>query len=289
MRALVLVLAMTSSVSDSERVHVPGGETVMGHEHAHHDDEKPVHTVRVSPFDMDATLVTVARFRAWIAESHFVTDAERAGYGMVAWEGLPDWEWKAVGGATWRAPFGPKGMAGFTLDDNQPVTQVSWSDAHAFCAEQHGRLPTEAEWEHAMRAGKSGVRFPWGDDVKHNGAYGLNFWQAESHAHGSLDDGYLYLSPVRAYPPNAWGLYDPVGNAWQYTADWYASDAYAVRARDVVAVDPKGPSIGARKVTRGGSWWCSLHACAAFGLYARGKSEPHATVNNVAFRCVYDR
>ena len=164
---------------------------------------------------------------------------------------------------------------------------VSWFDAVAFC-EHHGRrLPTEAEWEYAMRAGSTGTRYPWGDTPRRPGGdFGLNFWQGEDHHRNERLDGYLYLSPVRAFPPNAWGLYDPVGNAWQWVSDWYARDTYE---RDAAGVtDPAGPASGWARVARGGSWWCSRSACSAYGLYARGKSRPLAVYSNNSFRCAAD-
>ena len=87
---------------------------------------------------------------------------------------------------------------------------------------------------------------------------------------------------MRAFPPNAWGLHDPVGNVWQWTADWYAADTYA-RARDVT--DPTGPSSGTSRVLRGGSWWCGTCTCEGYGLFYRGKANPEAAFDNNGFRC----
>jgi formylglycine-generating enzyme required for sulfatase activity len=104
-----------------------------------------------------------------------------------------------------------------------------------------------------------------------------------SHHHNDRTDGFLYVSPVRAFPPNAWGIYDPVGNVWQWTADAYASDAYA-RAAQGLGPSPRGPPRIDR-VLRGGSWWCGVCTCEGMGLFYRGKASPIAPYNNNGFRC----
>jgi len=162
---------------------------------------------------------------------------------------------------------------------------VSYDDAAAHCAFLGRRLPTEAEWEYALRAGSTDTRYPWGDEPTRGGAYGLDFWQGTSHTHNDRLDGWVYVSPVKAYPPNAWGLYDPVGNVWQWTRDWYAETTYADAARSGGVRDPQGPETGTRRVVRGGSWWCGVCTCEGNGLFYRGKSAPDAPFNNVGFRC----
>jgi sulfatase modifying factor 1 len=261
-------------------VHVPAGSFVMGRDHSPHPEETPAHRVTISAFDLDATLVTVARFRRYVDDTGARTSAERLGYGMVAVEGMDDWAWTHTPGASWRAPWGAD--AAIAQGDDEPVVMVSWNDADAFCAHYGERLPTEAEWEYAMRAGSTG-RFAWGDEpTLADGSYGLNFWQGKNHHHNDRLDGYAYTSPVTAFAPNAWGLYDPYGNVWQWVSDWYAADTYA---NDVDAVDPTGPSTGWARVARGGSWWCSADTCAGYGLFGRGKSKPDAPYPNNGFRC----
>ena len=263
-------------------VRVPGGSFTMGRDGGPHREESPAHRVTVTGFEMQQTLVTVAAFRAWVDETGFRTSAERLGFAMVSHEGMDDWAWERVPGAQWRAPWGPD--APNPQGDDHPVVVVSWRDADAYCSAHGWRLPTEAEWEYAMRAGSDGTRYPWGDEPVVDGAYRLNFWQGRDHHRDDRADGWLYTSPVTAFPPNARGLYDPVGNTWQWTADWYAADTYE-KDRDGV-VDPTGPGDGWAKVARGGSWWCSPGACSAYGLWARGKSRPDAPYPNNGFRCV---
>ena len=264
-------------------IEIAGGSFTMGRDDAGKRDERPAHRVTLSPFAIDETLVTVAAFRAFVAQTDYRTSAERLGFGMTAVEGMDDWQWRRVAGASWRAPWGEDANAPRPADD-EPVVMVSWVDADAYCRHYGKTLPTEAQWEHAMRAGAEGTRFPWGDDPhRADGKLGLNYWQGRDHHADPREDGYLYVSPVRAFPPNAWGIYDPVGNAWQWVADWYGADTYA---RDAAGVtDPAGPGSGWARVARGGSWWCSANACAAYGLHARGKSRPDAPFSNNGFRC----
>lgn len=273
-------------------VTIPEGTFERGRAQSSRRDETPVHRVHVSAFRIDETLVTRAAFARFVAETGYVTSAERAGIGVAAREGLDDWAWERVPHGSWRRPFripdedGGAKEADFApfLRDDAPVVMVSHDDATAYCRHYGKRLPTEAEWEHAMRAGANGTRYPWGETATGpDGAPRLNFWQGESHHHNARTDGFVYVSPVKAYPPNRWGLYDPVGNVWQWTADYYAADTYARAGAEVT--DPRGPESGASRVLRGGSWWCGACVCEGNGLFYRGKADPRAAFNNNGFRC----
>lgn len=250
-------------------------------------DESPLHTVQVGAFSIQATLVTRAEFARFTDETGYVTTAEKQGYGVASREGMDDWAWERVPRGSWRRPFIEEDphTAAF-LEEDAPVVMVSWVDANAFCEHAGGRLPTEAEWEYAMRAGSQGSRYPWGEEPLRDGRLALNYWQGASHHHNDREDGFVYVSPVRAYSPNAWGLYDPVGNVWQWTADWYAPDTYERLAGAGVAKDPAGATEGKHRVLRGGSWWCGACTCEGFGLFYRGKALPDAAFNNNGFRCV---
>ncbi|MFO0005762.1 MAG: formylglycine-generating enzyme family protein, partial [bacterium] len=142
---------------------------------------------------------------------------------------------------------------------------LSWADADRYCRARGWRLPTEAEWQRAMSAGAEDHRYPWGDDPRPGGRPRFNHWEGADHHENRAEDGHVHTSPVRAYPPNAWGLYDPVGNVWQFVADWWAADAYARLTPG--ALDPQGPADGWAKVGRGGSWWCSEGTCEGYGLW----------------------
>lgn len=258
-------------------------------------DQRPAHAVAVAPFFMHETLVTVSAFRNYVDVSSAVTSAERAGFGKTATLGMQDWQWAEVAGATWQAPFGPEHVDDLPQRDDDPVTMVSFNDAAAFCAFYGLRLPTEIEWEYAMRAGST-ARFPWGrSERSDDNTTRFNHWEGEHHDDNPALDGFVYRSPVKAYPPNAFGLYDAVGNLWQWTADWYAPDTYervaaASTSADVViagdVAQARVPTSGTTKVARGGSWWCSANTCHGYGLVTRGKTAPQAAFSNNGFRCV---
>jgi formylglycine-generating enzyme required for sulfatase activity len=280
---------------DDGMVRVPRGTFVQGHDDADRADESPAHIVDISTFDLDATLVTRKQFSEFVAATHYVTTAEKFGVGIGSQEGMADWTWERIPHASWRRPFVHQQAGEQTADeraflaDDAPVVMVSFDDAVAYCTHFGKRLPTEAEWEYAMRAGSNGTRYPWGNDPKVAGQYRLNFWQGTSHRENLRSDGFVYVSPVRAFPPNAWGIYDAVGNVWQWTADFYAPNAYGAAAseqkNDQAAHDPTGPSSGKERVLRGGSWWCGACTCEGNGLFYRGKSDPEAPFNNNGFRC----
>jgi formylglycine-generating enzyme required for sulfatase activity len=267
-----------------EMAPIPAGKFVRGHEESDRPDETPAQEVSVAAFSLDRTLVTVAAFERFVAATGYVTTAEGEGWGVASKEGMEDWAWQRVPHGSWRHPFvdaSPDADEKEFLRPDAPVVMVSWDDANAYCAHFGKRLPTEMEWEYAMRAGATGTRYPWGESPERNGKLALNYWQGTSHHRNSRDDGYVYVSPVKAYPPNAWGIYDPVGNVWQWTADWYSDKTYS---------DASGPPKGGKaRVLRGGSWWCGPCTCEGNGLFYRGKADPRATFNNNGFRCAQDR
>jgi sulfatase modifying factor 1 len=270
-------------------VRVPPGTFVRGRTEGPRADERPPHRVHLRAFFMDATLTTRADFAKFVEATSYRTTAEKLGYGIGSEEGMDDWAWQRIPHASWRRPFIHETPDAATfLRDDAPVVMVSFSDAEAFCAHAGKRLPTEAEWEYAMRAGTKGTRYPWGDSPEHQGALGLNFWQGTSHKQNLRTDGWVYVSPVHAFAPNAWGIYDPVGNVWQWTQDYYAADTYARAAELQPADNPRGPAAGTERVLRGGSWWCGACTCEGNGLHYRGKGDPDAPFNNNGFRCAKD-
>jgi sulfatase modifying factor 1 len=209
---------------------------------------------------------------------------------MISLEGMKDWEWEKKSGANYLSPFGAKSE--ILIGDDHPVVCVSYLDAKEYCEFYKMRLPTEAEWEYAARAGSKG-RYPWGKSESDNGKYFSNFWQGESHKDANSKDGFKYLSTVKSFPPNQWGIYDAVGNVWQFTSDYYDSQTYLEAYRfeketGMPIVNPKGPLTGGKKVSRGGSWWCSERTCSGHGLYYRGKIKMDSPFNNNGFRCVKD-
>ncbi len=227
-------------------------------------DEAPVHTVRITrPFYLERTEVTVGQFRRFIEASGYVPESEADGTGGYGYNAAYDPDRSESGDAfegrdrrySWRNP-------GFAQTDDHPVVNISWNDAQALArwlTQKEGRtyrLPTEAEWEYACRAGTR-TRYQNGDDPAGMPDAGNGFdadakplwpkWQAFASAR---HDGHTFTAPVASYAPNAFGLYDMHGNAWEWVADWYGEDYYAHSPTD----DPQGPGSGNVRVRRGGSW-----------------------------------
>ena len=218
-------------------------------------DEHPQHRVRITkPFYLGTYHVTRGQFRQFVADTGYKTDAEK-GEKPGAWGWNPDKkEFGFNEKYSWR-------NAGFEQTDEHPVVNVSWNDAVAFCkwlSSKEGktyRLPTEAEWEYACRAGTT-TRYYSGDDPETLAKVG-NVADAAAKAKFpdwkytiKANDGYVFTAPVGKFKPNAFGLYDMHGNAWQWCADWYGAEYYAASPAD----DPTGPDSGNGRVLRGGSW-----------------------------------
>jgi formylglycine-generating enzyme required for sulfatase activity len=161
-----------------------------------------------------------------------------------------------------------------------PVVQVSHTDALAYCAWAGRRLPTEAEWECAARGGLPGRRYPWGD-AWHEGRR-CNIWQGRFPAVNTLDDGWLTTAPVRSYEPNGYGLWQSVGNVWEWCADWWAEGSYARSATR----NPVGPAAGEQRVMRGGSYLCHDSYCNRYRNAARASNTPDSAAGNIGFRTV---
>lgn len=298
-RAVVVALVIPSCAlacasagprPDGELVPVPAGSFVLGHDGGP-EDQGPPHPVTLDAFWIERTLVTLDAFAAFVDATGYATTAERRGTGKTSILGMDDWEWREVAGLSWRAPWGEDNARFIPLRADMPVTMVSWLDADAYCRWRGRRLPTEAEWVYAMSAGAT-TRYPWGDEpLAADRRPRMNHWEGRDHRENSAADGWVYLSPVDAYPPNRWGIRDPVGNVWQWVADWYAADTFAVdaAAHPAGTNNPRGPASGTFKVARGGSWWCSAGTCHGYGLVARGKTRPEASFPNNGFRCVSDR
>ena len=216
-------------------------------------DEYPQHRVQITrPFYLGTYHVTRGQFRQFVADTGYKTDVEKGdGDDGQAWN--PDKKKFEFNGRCWH-------NAGFAQSDEHPVVNVSWRDAVAFCqwlSRKDGntyRLPSEAEWEYACRAGTT-TRYYSGDDPETlakvanvpDAAFNAKFtWHLKFAIKAS--DGYVYTSPVGSFQPNAFGLYDMHGNARQWCADWYGTGYYATSPTD----DPIGPDFGDCRVLRGG-------------------------------------
>lgn len=280
---------------------IPAGKFLMGSEDGF-PDELPVREVTLKPFFMDATEVTNAQFAAFVEATDYVTVAERpldpkdfAGVpkeklkpgAAVFFEGKG---WEYVPGASWRHPEGPKSsIAG---KEDHPVVQVSWEDAVAYAKWAGKRLPTEAEWEYADRAGRTDLKYSWGNSDFNEQSPQANIWQGQFPKNNEKLDGYAATAPVKRFAPNPWGLYEMGGNVWEWCADWYRPDAYVTAKNEnpqgpESSEDPNEPGVP-KRVMRGGSFLCAESSCVGYRPSARMKSSPDTGLFHVGFRCVKD-
>ncbi|MGO7042321.1 formylglycine-generating enzyme family protein [Rhizobium acaciae] len=276
-------------------VAVKGGETFLGtHEPVLVvDGEGPERKVTVSDYFLEAETVTVARFAEFVAATGYVSDAEKFGCAAV-FSGLMEdkklvaenvaytpW-WARVDGAVWYMPEGPGSSVENRLD--HPVTQVSWNDAVAFATWVGGRLPTEAEWEHAARGGNRRQRYPWGEAEPTDDEIFCNIWQGRFPHQNTLADGFFGTAPVRSFEPTEDGFYNLSGNVWEW-----ASDPFRVRSLSRQAkIRNEQSKKNAEKVLKGGSFLCHKSYCYRYRIAARMGLSPDSASSNTGFRVAYD-
>jgi formylglycine-generating enzyme required for sulfatase activity len=286
-------------------VTVPGGTFTLGASNAY-PEERPERVVSVDSFWIDAREVTVARFAEFVEATGYVSVAERPVDGSLYPDTDPallkpggavftlpadggagsylNW-WRYIPGASWRAPRGPEAPA---ARPDEPVTQIAFEDAQAFAAWTGGRLPTEAEWEFAALGG--------GDDPAEpkTAPSEANTWQGVFPFVNTAVDGFEGVAPGGCFAPNGYGLYDMLGNVWEWTNDWYApqhadevsNNPLGVRAED--AFDPNNPGLPSR-VVKGGSYLCAPSYCIRYRPSARHAQDTGLGTNHIGFRVVYDR
>jgi sulfatase modifying factor 1 len=295
---------------------IPGGVFTMGSDH-HYPEERPARRVSVDGFWIDPSPVTNRQFGQFVDATSYVTFAELSPdpndypgadpallvassmvftppRGPVDLRHPLQW-WAFVQGANWRRPYGPgsdlKGLG------DHPVVHVAWVDVLAYAAWAGVEIPTEAEWELAARGGLEGVEFAWGDTFLQDDRHMANTWQGAFPHQNTLDDGWARTSPVGAYLPNGHGLYDMIGNTWEWTTDWWSTpDAGDGAPRCCAAKNPRdgleessceaGGLRIPRKVLKGGSHLCAPSYCKRYRPAARHAQPIDTSASHVGFRCI---
>lgn len=275
---------------------IPGGRFLMGSEEGDYTDgESPIREVEIDAFYIDACTVTNQQFATFVEETGYITEAEIYGWSFVFYQFVSKsvaqrvtqvvqqtpWWW-VVEGAKWNTPDGPDSSIANRLD--HPVTHVSWHDAMAYCRWAGKRLPTEAEWEFAARGGLVQMSYPWGDKLQPEGKYLCNIWQGDFPITNTGEDGYIGAAPVKTYQPNTYGLYQMVGNVWEWCNDWFSVSDHA----HALLKNPTGPPRGKTRVMRGGSYLCHDSYCKRYRVAARTSNTPDSASGNIGFRCVAD-
>lgn len=322
MRALREVhdLAVAAHVATSvkpvheDTVLILGGTFQMGSEEFYLD-ERPQHERTVGPFRIGRYEVTNTEYARFVDETGYVTVAERdldprafpgsdpaalAPGSMVFTPtagpvDLRDWRqwWRWQPGASWRHPFGPDS----TIDDRprHPVVHIAYEDATAYATWAGGRLPSEAEHEFAARGGLAAGPFAWGDEPYPGGVAQANSWLGPfPYDNQGVGDA----APVGSYPANAYGLFDMIGNVWEWTSDYYAPRHLSSRNERVDAgtrenlltrasTQQDSPSIP-RRVLKGGSHLCSPEYCLRFRPAARSPQAEDTGMSHIGFRIARD-
>ena len=320
-------IAITDASYSGEKpagmVWIPGGEFIMGtNDQQSYDHERPAHAVKVNGFWMDETEVTNKQFKDFVDATGYVTVAERK----------PDWKelkkqlppgtprphdsllvagslkftppdkpvmlndysqwWSWAPGVNWKRPEGEK--SGLKARWNYPVVHIAYEDAVAYCKWAAKRLPTEAEWEFASQGGNEKLRYGWGNELAPQGRYMANIFQGSFPNHDLAQDGFSSTSPVKSFPPNQYGLYDMIGNVWEWTSDLYDPGYFTIISENSLSVNPKGPDksfdpnepYAVKYVTKGGSFLCASDYCTNYRPSARQATAFDSGQSHIGFRCV---
>lgn len=274
---------------------VPGGAALVGTDlpKIPVDEEGPCRSKRLDPFRIMETAVTNEMFAAFVGETGYVTEAEHFGWSFVFYKHVSDavletqavvgtqW-WRKVEGAFWRLVNGPKSDSDWHPD--HPVVHVSWNDARAFARWAGGRLPTEAEWEHAARGGLGDVPYPWGEKEPNDEDFQpCNIWQGRFPEENTGMDGYRATAPAKSFEPNGFGLYNMCGNVWEWTSEPLKIRSLSKGARG------HAKKVRGAKLLKGGSFLCHKSYCFRYRIAARTGTTPDSTTAHQGFRLVFDQ
>jgi formylglycine-generating enzyme required for sulfatase activity len=284
-------------------IDVPGGRYQLG-DTRFYPEEAPVVTLDVAAFNMDAYEVTNAQFAAFVQATGYVTRAQR-GLDEPEFAHLPEdmraagsavftppvsssgvnigtW-WRFVPGASWMAPRGPG--SDVEAMPHHPVVHVTLEDAQAYARWRGRRLPTEAEWEVAARGGLVGAPYAWGTVHPDNSETALaNTWQGFFPLKNEAVDGFIGAAPVGCFAPNGFGLYDMIGNVWEWTTDAYRSRRSMANAGNATGDQETTPT--GNGVIKGGSYLCAENYCGRFRPAARHSQDLSLGTSHIGFRTV---
>lgn len=282
-------------------VSLSGGTFRMGNNTSGQANQRPVHDVKLSPFEIDRYEVTNRQFLLFVTATNYVTSAEKRGWSYVF--DLKTNAWVKMLGANFRNPGGDMpvrkdGTIPETLLD-LPVVHVSFEDAWHFCKWAGKRLPSEAEWEYASKGGQIDTVYPWGSEREPRGRFMANYWQGWFPKENTLEDGFASLAPVGSFPANPYGLYDISGNVWEWCNDRYASDYYMLsplenpqgpNERNCESAKVSDPVDGTvvevpMRVIRGGSFLSSENYDAGYRIGVRARQAQSLSFQDVGFRC----
>ncbi len=286
---------------EADWVWIEPGRFLMGSD-SHYPEEAPAHWEEVAGFWIQSTPVTNAMFARFVARTGYVTQAERPldprdypgvaqahlrpaslvftpPSGAVSLDDVSRW-WALVPGADWRHPLGPgsdlQGMA------QHPVVHVGLEDALAYAEWAGCDLPGEPEWEYAAWGGTQQGEFVWGHHLAPEGKHMANTWQGSFPAENLQTDGYSRTSPVGAFPANGYGLYDMIGNVWEWTTTVF-QPSHASPRKSCCA---NARSAAQMKVLKGGSHLCAPNYCQRYRPPARSPQATDTTSSHIGFRCV---
>ena len=297
-------------------ISIPGGTFVMGSDQ-HYREEAPAHAATVNAFWIDKYAVTNEQFARFVNATDYVTVAQRVPKAEDYPGAKPEmlraasvvfqkpkkrvdlrnhynW-WIYVPGADWQHPEGTH--TSIENRSQHPVVHIAYEDAEAYAKWIGKELPTEAEWEFAARGGLDGATYAWGEEFTPEGTQMANTWQGDFPWQNLRLDGFEGTAPVGQFPPNGYGLYDMIGNVWEWTTDWYGPHHQPQKACCSGAVsrggtrdesyDPAMPDIKIpRRVIKGGSFLCAPNYCRRYRPAARMAQPIDTSTCHVGMRLV---
>ena len=282
---------------------IPAGRYRVGSD-SFYPEERSARSIDLPSFSIDRTPVTNAQFADFVKATGWLTDCERAQPagsatfrmtdGPVDLRAPTQW-WAFVRGASWRHPQGPaSSLNGLEL---HPVVHVSYDDALAFAQWRGGRLPTEAEWEVAARGGLVDCDYAWGNELMPGDRLLANIWVGSFpwyHARCDVPGP----TPVSSYPPNGYGLFDMIGNVWEWTSTAFSPEGpmpleavgecgcgVSEREKQSSQQNPEKPL---EQTLKGGSYLCAAEYCARYRPAARIGLPTQTSTAHIGFRCAYD-